>query len=287
MSEQILQTILDEAVGTFRGQKKLADGAMAQISDEEFFKLIDAEANSIAAIVKHLGGNLRSRWTDFLTTDGEKPDRHRDSEFVTDGDTRESLMEFWENGWRALFEAFESLTIDDLGKTVQIRSEDFMVVKAIYRALSHTGQHVGQITLLAKHFRAGEWKTLSIPKNKSEQFRQFMSKLEDKGNYLETAGNLRKRKRNKNDAGGESRFPLEILRLVAATADANTADNLRARSAVRQVGDAISFAISRKAATDDARLRDRAPNCRGAGCVRFECEPAARRHCRACRIRFL
>src|SRR5919107_568092 len=97
MSEQqILQNVLDEAVATFRGQKKLAEGAIAQVSDDEFFKLIDAEANSIAAIVKHLGGNLRSRWTDFLTTDGEKPDRQRDSEFLADGDTRESLTEFWE-----------------------------------------------------------------------------------------------------------------------------------------------------------------------------------------------
>jgi hypothetical protein len=187
MSEQILQSVLDEAVAAFRGQKKLAEGAIEQVRDEEFFKLIDAEANSIATIVKHLGGNLRSRWTDFLTTDGEKPDRHRDSEFVTENDTREGLMEFWENGWQALFAELESLKTDDLGKIVQIRTEDFTVVKAIYRALSHTGQHVGQITLLAKHFRAGDWKTLSIPKNKSEEFRQFMSNLEDKGNYLETA----------------------------------------------------------------------------------------------------
>jgi hypothetical protein len=97
-------------------------------------------------------------------------------------------MRAWENGWQALFAALESLTIDDLDKIVQIRTEDFTIVKAIYRALSHTGQHVGQITLLAKHFRAGDWKTLSIPKNKSEEFRQYMSKLEDKGNYLETAG---------------------------------------------------------------------------------------------------
>lgn len=187
MSEQILQNVLDEAIATFRGQKKLAEGAIEQVSDDEFFKLINAEANSIAAIVKHLGGNLRSRWTRFLTSDGEKADRHRDSEFVTENDTRESLMQAWENGWRALFQALESLRTDDLGKIVQIRTEDFTVVKAIYRALSHTGQHVGQITLLAKHFRLDDWKTLSIPKNKSEEFRQFMSNLEDKGNYLETA----------------------------------------------------------------------------------------------------
>lgn len=187
MSEQILQDVLDEALATFRGQKKLAEGAIEQVTDEEFFKLIDPEANSIAAIVKHLGGNLRSRWTDFLTTDGEKPDRNRDSEFVTENDTRESLMEAWENGWQTLFATLESLTIEDLGAVVKIRTEDFTVVKAIYRGLSHSGQHVGQITLLAKHFRAGDWKTLSIPKNKSEEFRQFMANLDDKGNYLETA----------------------------------------------------------------------------------------------------
>lgn len=187
MSEQVLQNILDEAPAAFRGQKKLAERAIEQVSDEEFFRLIDSEANSIAALVKHLGGNLRSRWTDFLTTDGEKPGRRRDSEFVTDGDTRELIMQVWENGWRALFSTLESLTINDLGKIVQIRSEDFTVVKAIYRALSHSGQHVGQITLLAKHFRAADWKTLSIPKNKSEEFTQYMADLPEKGNYLETA----------------------------------------------------------------------------------------------------
>ncbi|HLM01153.1 MAG TPA: DUF1572 family protein [Pyrinomonadaceae bacterium] len=197
MSEQILRDVLDEAVATFRGQKKLAEGAIEQVSDEEFFKLIDPEANSIAAIVKHLGGNLRSRWMQFLTTDGEKPDRNRDSEFVTENDTREGLMRVWENGWQALFQALESLTTEDLGKIVKIRTEDFTVVKAIYRALSHAGQHVGQITLLAKHFRAHDWKTLSIPKNQSEEFRQFMSNLEDKGNYLETARDFAKAEKRK------------------------------------------------------------------------------------------
>lgn len=187
MSEKILQNFLDESLATFRGQKKLAEGAIAQVTDEEFFKLIDAEANSIAALVKHLGGNLRSRWTDFLTSDGEKADRFRDSEFVVESDTRESLMQIWANGWQALFDALESLKTDDLGEIVQIRHEDFTVVKAIFRAVSHTGQHVGQITLLAKHFRGDDWKTLSIPKGKSEEFREYMANLKDKGNYLETA----------------------------------------------------------------------------------------------------
>ncbi len=134
MSEKILQNFLDETIESFRSYKKLAEKSFAQVSDEEFFKVIDAEANSMAAITKHIGGNLRSRWTNFLTSDGEKPDRNRDSEFVADDDTRESLMQFWENGWNRLFETLQSLTVEDLGKIVQIRGEDFTVVKAINRA---------------------------------------------------------------------------------------------------------------------------------------------------------
>ena len=183
--KQILQHIFDESISSFRSYKKLAEKAMKQVSDEEFFKTIDAEANSIAAIVKHIGGNLRSRWTDFLTTDGEKPDRNRDSEFVTETDTRESLTEFWEDGWNTLFETLQSLTIEDLGKTVQIRGEDFTVVKAINRAAMHTASHIGQIMLLAKHFRSSEWETLSVPKNKSAEFNNWLKEREDKGNYLE------------------------------------------------------------------------------------------------------
>jgi len=186
--EQILQNFLDESIAAFRNYKKLAEKAMNQVSDEEFFRTLDQEANSIAAIAKHIGGNLCSRWTDFLTSDGEKANRNRDSEFVAGGDTREILMIFWEDGWQALFETLESLTIEDLGKTVQIRGENFTVVKAINRALAHTASHVGQITFLAKHFRSGEWKTLSIPKNKSAEFNLYLDKKEEKGNYLEAAG---------------------------------------------------------------------------------------------------
>jgi len=185
MSEQILQNFLDESVSAFRNYKNLAEKAMNQVSDEEFFKTIDSEANSIATIVKHIGGNLRSRWTDFLITDGEKPDRNRDSEFVAKTDTRESLTEFWENGWNTLFETLQSLTIEDLSKTVQIRGEDFTVVKAINRAAMHTASHIGQIMLLAKHFRSAEWETLSVPKNKSAEFNDWLKEKEDKGNYLE------------------------------------------------------------------------------------------------------
>lgn len=183
--KQILQNYLDESIDAFRGYKKLAEKSVAQVTDEEFFKAIDAEANSIATITKHIGGNLRSRWTDFLTTDGEKPDRHRDSEFLADGDTRESLMRFWETGWQRLFETLESLKPEDLDKIVQIRGEDFTVVKAINRAAMHTASHIGQITFLAKHFRSSEWQTLSVPKNKSTEFNNWLKEKDDKGNYLE------------------------------------------------------------------------------------------------------
>ena len=186
-NEEIIEVYLSETVEAFRSYKKLAERAMEQVSDEEFFKTIDAEANSIATIAKHIGGNLRSRWTDFLTSDGEKAGRNRDSEFVTDGDTRASVMELWENGFQRLFETLESLSAEDLGKTVQIRGEDFTALKAINRAAMHTASHIGQIQFLAKHLRSADWETLSIPKNKSAEFNNWLTEKEDKGNYLETA----------------------------------------------------------------------------------------------------
>jgi hypothetical protein len=187
MSKEIIENFLSESIGGFRSYKTLAERAIKQVSDEEFFKTIDAEANSLATICKHIGGNLRSRWTDFLTTDGEKAGRNRDSEFVTENDTRESVMQFWENGFQCLFDTLESLRAEDLEKTVQIRGEDFTVVKAINRAAMHTASHIGQIQFLAKHLRAADWKTLSIPRNGSAQFNDWLSEKEDKGNYLETA----------------------------------------------------------------------------------------------------
>jgi uncharacterized damage-inducible protein DinB len=185
--EQTLQNFLDESVTALRAYKKLAEKALQQVSDEEFFRTIDEESNSIAAIVKHIGGNLRSRWMNFLTTDGEKPDRNRDSEFITETDTRESLLKLWENGFRILFESLKSLKTEDLNKIVQIRGEDFTVIKAITRTMMHTASHVGQITLLAKHFRSSEWQTLSIPKNKSEEFDSWLKEKQEAGNYLEVA----------------------------------------------------------------------------------------------------
>ncbi len=172
-NKKFIEIYLSETIEAFRSYKKLAERAMEQVSDEEFFKTIDAEANSIATITKHIGGNLRSRWTNFLTTDGEKADRNRDSEFVTDGDTRASIMKFWEDGFQILFDSLRSLTAEDLGKIVQIRGEDFTVVKAINRAGMHTASHIGQIQFLAKHFRSAEWETLSVPRNKSAEFNNW------------------------------------------------------------------------------------------------------------------
>jgi hypothetical protein len=160
---------LDEARRSFRGHKRLAEGALAQVRDEELFTLIDAEANSIAIIVKHLAGNMRSRWTDFLTSDGDKPNRHRDEEFeMQSGTTREEMMRWWEEAWALVFQTIESLNPEDLGRTVYIRGQEHTVLQAINRQVAHYAYHVGQIVLLAKHARGAEWKSLSIPKGQSE-----------------------------------------------------------------------------------------------------------------------
>ena len=154
---------------------------MVQVSDEEFFKAIDAEANSIAVIVKHIAGNLRSRWTDFLTSDGEKADRNRDTEFELMDETRESLMAFWDQSWQTLFEAIEPLKPEDFEKTVTIRGEAHTICEAINRQLTHYAYHVGQITFLAKHFRSKDWKTLSVPRGRSEEFNRFLAEKKARG----------------------------------------------------------------------------------------------------------
>lgn len=162
---------LDDALGEFRKLKSFADKAVAQVSDEDWFRQLDPESNSIAIVMKHILGNMRSRWTDFLTTDGEKPDRDRDTEFELGGaDTKERLLERWESGWRLLFEAISPLTAEDLQRTVTIRGEPHTVLQAINRQLTHYAGHVGQIVYLAKHFAGERWKTLSIPRGKSRQF---------------------------------------------------------------------------------------------------------------------
>lgn len=190
---QILQIFLDETTGAFQSYKKLAEQAVEQVSDDEFFKTVDAESNSLATICKHVGGNLKSRWTDFLTTDGEKPSRNRDAEFIADGDTRKTIRQTWENGFQTLFETLQSLTAADLDKIVQIRSGDFTVVKAINRAMMHTASHVGQIQFLAKHLRSNDWKTLSVPKNQSAEFTDWLRNKDDKGSHLEATGEFAKR----------------------------------------------------------------------------------------------
>jgi hypothetical protein len=162
---------LDEVRRQFRGHKRLAEGAMAQLKDEELFTAIDSESNSIAILVKHLSGNMRSRFTDFLTTDGEKPDRNRDQEFeVTAATTRADVMRWWEEGWARLFAAIEALKPEDVMRTVTVRGEPHTVMQAINRQIAHYAQHTGQIVFLAKHLRSGEWKTLSIPRGRSKEF---------------------------------------------------------------------------------------------------------------------
>jgi uncharacterized protein (TIGR01244 family) len=170
-----------DAVQSFGNYKRMAERAIEQVNDEEFFALIDPEANSIALIVKHIAGNLRSRWTDFLTSDGEKPDRNRDTEFELIGDGRESLMQFWEAGWQTLFDNVGPLTTDDFSRTITIRGEPHTICEAINRQMTHYAYHVGQIVLLAKHFRSSGWKTLSVAKNRSAEFNQFLAEKQSKG----------------------------------------------------------------------------------------------------------
>ena len=175
MEEELGRHYLADALKIFRSNKRLGERAMEQLSDEELFVAIDAESNSLAVIVKHLAGNMRSRWTDFLTTDGEKPDRDRDSEFVLGGNTsREEVMRWWEDGWRVVFDAVEPLRPEDLLRSVMIRGEPHTVVEAINRQLSHYAQHVGQIVFLAKHLRSSDWQTLSVARGQSAKFNEAM-----------------------------------------------------------------------------------------------------------------
>jgi hypothetical protein len=190
-NESITQHYLDDAVASFRAHKKLADKALAQLKDEEFFTTLDGESNSVAIVMKHIAGNMFSRWTDFLTTDGEKPNRNRDLEFVIEsGSTKEELLAYWEKGWQCLFSAVEPLQPSDFDRTVMIRGEPHTIVQAINRQLTHYAYHIGQIVFLAKHFRASEWKSLSIPRNRSAEFNQYLSaqdKSEQRGHRFEEA----------------------------------------------------------------------------------------------------
>src|ERR1041384_6030177 len=170
MAHQFSTSYLEDSLSLFRYYKKLAEGAMEQVTDAQLFEALDEEMNSIAIAAKHMAGNMRSRWTDFLTSDGEKPNRNRDSEFVEPPATRAELMKMWDQGWDCVFEAIEPLSNAEMERKITIRGEPHSVMQAINRQIAHYAYHVGQIVLLAKHFKGSDWKSLSVPKNKSAEF---------------------------------------------------------------------------------------------------------------------
>ncbi|PYV99257.1 MAG: hypothetical protein DMG89_08550 [Acidobacteria bacterium] len=177
MPLEFTTSYLKDALALFGYYKKLGERAMEQVSDQQLFEVMDEEMNSIAIIVKHMCGNMRSRWTDFLTSDGEKPDRNRDTEFVDPPDTRDGVMKLWEQGWGCVFAALKPLCDTDLERRVTIRGEDHSVMQAVNRQLAHYAYHCGQMVFLAKHFQQGDWKSLSVPRNKSAEFnRRVLSK---------------------------------------------------------------------------------------------------------------
>ena len=178
MPHEFSTSYIQDSLSLFRYYKKLAEGAMQQVSDEQLFASLDEEMNSIAIIVKHMAGNMRSRWTDFLTSDGEKPGRNRDSEFIAPPETRTELMRIWNEGWERVFEAVEPLSDSDLGRKVLIRNEPHSVMQAINRQIAHYSYHCGQIVFLAKHFKGSAWKSLSVPRNKSAEFNRYSQRAE-------------------------------------------------------------------------------------------------------------
>lgn len=213
MDDSFAKHYLDDALESFRAYKRLAEKALAQITEEEYFATLDDESNSIAVILKHMAGNMLSRWADFLTTDGEKPDRNRDLEFVVEpGTTKESIDAYWERGWNCLFSALETLEIADFDRKVLIRKEEHTVIQAINRQLTHYAYHIGQLVFLAKHFRSLEWKSLSIPRNKSIEFNR----------YLESRSTLPEHRFEAatefvNEAEGEKRLGITALAHVNIT----------------------------------------------------------------------
>ena len=173
-AESVVSVTLEE----FEKIKKLADKAIEQLSDEQLHVTIDPESNSVAVIMRHMAGNMRSRWVNFLTSDGEKPDRMRDGEFEDPRQSRADLIAEWEHGWRCLFEAITPLTDADLARTVMIRSEPHSVYKAMSRQVAHYAGHAYQILFLAKHLQGANWTTLSIPRGQSEEFnRRMLAKM--------------------------------------------------------------------------------------------------------------
>jgi Protein of unknown function (DUF1572) len=189
MNESLAKHYLEDSIASLRAYKKLADKAIAQLNEDEFFVTLDEEGNSVAVIMKHMAGNMFSRWIDFLTTDGEKPNRNRDMEFVIEPkNSKDDVLAYWEKGWQCVFAALEPLTAGDLGAKVLIRGEEHTVIQAINRQLMHYAHHIGQIVFLAKHFRSTEWKSLSIPRNRSAEFNAYLAEqhgVADKEKQLE------------------------------------------------------------------------------------------------------
>jgi len=172
MAHKFSTSYIEDSRSLFHYYKKLGEGAMEQVSDEQLFVKLDEEMNSIAIVVKHMAGNMCSRWTDFLTSDGEKPDRNRDGEFSAPPATRSDLMKLWNQGWGVFFSALDSLSDSDLARKVTIRGEPHSVMQAINRQIAHYAYHCGQIVFLAKHFKSSVWKSLTVPRNKSAEFNQ-------------------------------------------------------------------------------------------------------------------
>jgi len=170
MTHRLTTSYLQDSIELFHYYKKLGERAMAQCPDEALVKMLDSESNSIATIVEHMAGNMRSRWTDFLTTDGEKADRKRDTEFEDAPKTLVEILETWERGWKCVFDALAPLQDADITRTVTIRTEPHSVMQAINRQIAHYTYHVGQIVYLARHFAGQNWQTLSVPKKRSAEF---------------------------------------------------------------------------------------------------------------------
>ena len=170
MPLQFTTSYVEDSIAIFRYYKMLVERALEQVTDEQLFATLDPEMNSIAVIVKHLSGNMQSRWTDFLSTDGEKPGRDRDAEFANPAGTREALLELWRDGWTRVLGTLESLSDQDLERTITIRGEAHSVMQAINRQVAHYSYHCGQIIFLAKHFAHEHWETLSVPRGRSSEF---------------------------------------------------------------------------------------------------------------------
>jgi hypothetical protein len=170
MALELTASCLKDSVGLLRHYKQLAERAMAQASDADLTTALDPESNSIAIIVKHLAGNMVSRWTDLLTTDGEKPTRNRDAEFESPPHSRAELMALWDAGWKVCFDSLASLSEEDLSRTIRIRGEAHSVLQAIHRKVAHDAYHIGQIVFIAKHLASSRWTSLTVPRGKSAEF---------------------------------------------------------------------------------------------------------------------